>query len=138
MRHYKIAVAVIEQDSNYLMQRRGEHPKVGAAGLVGFFGGKIEENEDATTALCREVAEETTLKPAEEDLTWIGRVSIEMDHVGGKARVDAEAFNLNPHSGIEVKAQEWELVRIPADKVKKHFKELTPATRAVFEEILWA
>jgi 8-oxo-dGTP pyrophosphatase MutT (NUDIX family) len=137
MRHYNIVLAVMRQGNNYLMQRRAKHPKVGAGGLIGFFGGKIEENEDPEKALYREIAEETTFEPS-KNLKSIGKIQIEMAHTEGRARVTAEAFSIRVPNSTEVKAREWELVEMPVNDVKKHIDELTPATRAVFEEILWA
>lgn len=137
MRQYNIVLAVLEQDGKYLLQRRANHPKVGAAGLVGFFGGKIEIGEEPTETLCREVAEETTLQPKPEDLTSLGKVSVEMDHTEGTAKINAQAFGVDVPSNSDIKALEWELVILTDVEARKRVNELTPATKAVFQGIIW-
>jgi len=55
-----VAIIVVEETS-YLMQLRDQKPNIFYPGHWGLFGGAIEENEDPTVALKRELEEELRL-----------------------------------------------------------------------------
>lgn len=57
MREVHIAMCLIRQEDHYLLQHRLGDAMIGAAGLIGCFGGKIEDNETPEQAVCRELYE---------------------------------------------------------------------------------
>lgn len=58
--HVTVAIAVVEQDGQYLVGRRSAHLPLG--GLWEFPGGKVEANETPRAAATRECREETGLR----------------------------------------------------------------------------
>ncbi|HLP87059.1 MAG TPA: NUDIX hydrolase [Nostocaceae cyanobacterium] len=54
----KVAIAILYQNDRYLMQLRDNIPNIPHPGCWGLFGGHIETNESAETALQREILEE--------------------------------------------------------------------------------
>lgn len=54
----EVAIAIIYQDSKFLMQLRDDLPNILFPGHWGFFGGHIEPGEDADTGVRRELYEE--------------------------------------------------------------------------------
>lgn len=54
----EVAIAILYQRGQFLMQLRDDIPGIAAPGLWGFFGGHIEPGETPETAVVREVAEE--------------------------------------------------------------------------------
>ena len=63
-----IAVAIIYQDGNYLMQLRDDVPHIMHPGVWGFFGGHLEPGEDPETGLKRELLEEINYQPEQVTL----------------------------------------------------------------------
>ncbi|MGB0560592.1 MAG: NUDIX hydrolase [Spirulinaceae cyanobacterium] len=54
----EVAIAILYQRGQFLMQLRDDIPGIAAPGLWAFFGGHIEPGETPAAALVREVAEE--------------------------------------------------------------------------------
>ena len=71
-----VAMALMRQGDGFLLQLRDGDPKIGAAGKVGCFGGKVEPDEPLITAVCREIAEETTVKLNPADGKHLGAVVV--------------------------------------------------------------
>lgn len=136
MREMHIAMCLIEQDGFYLLQRRLGDPKIGAAGLIGCFGGKIEANESADHAICRELSEETNLRVNESDIVEIGKVSVVSDNNHEPVSVFATVFHTTLDSEMVVEEKEGILVRVPKNKLKFYIKDMTPATKACFEQLV--
>jgi len=137
MRHLDIALALIEQEGVYFLQLRGENPEIGGAGLIGCFGGKIEQ-ETPELAICRELCEETSLKSIEEgDVELIGRVKVQSDHKLEKVSVHAHVFRVIIASETDIRAKEGGLVRLTPDEAKQKLDNMTTGTRAVFEELIF-
>lgn len=67
-----VAVAVIRYQDDFLLGYRSRHQHQGE--LFEFVGGKIEANETATEALCREVLEETGLDIYQNKPLKLGRI----------------------------------------------------------------
>lgn len=57
-RKVEIAIAIIHQDGQFLMQLRDDLPNIIFPGHWGFFGGHLEPGEDADTGVRRELHEE--------------------------------------------------------------------------------
>ncbi len=137
MRHLDIALALIEQEGVYFLQLRGANPEIGGAGLIGCFGGKIEE-ETPGVAICRELSEETNLENlSEEDIELIGRVRVHSDHKLEKVSVHAHVFRIVVAGDTDIFAKEGGLVRLTPDEAKEKLDNMTTGTRAVFEEIIF-
>ncbi|MGD1853576.1 MAG: NUDIX domain-containing protein [Leptolyngbyaceae cyanobacterium] len=54
----EVAIAIIHQNGQFLMQLRDDLPNIIFPGHWGFFGGHIEPGEDAPTGMRRELKEE--------------------------------------------------------------------------------
>jgi 8-oxo-dGTP pyrophosphatase MutT (NUDIX family) len=136
MREMVIALSLIEQDDNFLLQLRGENPMIGGAGLIGCFGGKLEHGESALAAVCREVAEETTHRPTEEDFTVVGSVEVVSDHKLETVKVYGHVFRLLLGNDVALTAKEGELVALPKNEIPKYLDKMTTGTRACFEQFI--
>jgi 8-oxo-dGTP pyrophosphatase MutT (NUDIX family) len=133
---YKIVMALIGQGDNYVLQRRDINPNIGAAGLVGCFGGKIEEGETPQEAAAREISEETNLRPKPEDLSFIGEVNVASDRNGQPIQVNSQVFRLTVDPSAEIVAADGERVLYAKDNAGSHLSEMTPATRATFKQFI--
>ena len=70
---YVVAGALLNGRNEVLLSSRPEGKEF--AGFWEFPGGKVEKGETPEAALCRELAEELSLRVSEKDLTAIGFVS---------------------------------------------------------------
>ena len=59
----EVAIAIIHQDNQFLMQLRDDLPNIVLPGHWGFFGGHLDPGEDADTAIWRELEEEIAYVP---------------------------------------------------------------------------
>lgn len=92
MRQLEIVIAVLQQGEHYLLQLRNGGPQIGAAGLLGFFGGKLEPPETPLAAICRELCEETNLRPEAHQMRALGHVKVISDHRLEPVAVHAHVF----------------------------------------------
>ncbi len=136
MRQMHIALGLIKQGDNYLFQFRNGDPKIGAAGLIGCFGGKIDEGEDPIATFCREIYEETALQPTPQEVKSLGIVNVRSDHNLEPVQVTGHVFHWELKSTEFPEIKEGELVIYSQDEVLANINKLTPATRAVFEELM--
>lgn len=135
MRQMKIVLAVLKQGDTYLLQQRGKIKKIGGANLIGWFGGKIEE-ETALEAVCREVAEETTFNPDPTHAKYLGEVDVTSDHNLEHVVVNAQVYEFIIDKAVNVVAREGELVTMTLAEAMEHLDEMTTGTAAVFRELL--
>lgn len=136
MRQIKVALGLIKQGDNYLLQLRGDNPAIGGAGLIGCFGGKIDDNEDPKKTVCREIAEETTLNPIASKLQDLGRVNVKSDHKLEQVKVEAHIYKIDINKRQTVKAREGKILKMSLEDAKSNLDKLTPATKVVFTELL--
>lgn len=61
----EVALAILYQGDQFLMQLRDDVPGIAYPGYWGFFGGHIELGEDPATAMRRELLEEIAYAPPE-------------------------------------------------------------------------
>lgn len=61
----EVAVAILYQGNQFLMQLRDDVPNIAYPGRWGFFGGHIDPGEDPETAVRRELLEEIAYVPPE-------------------------------------------------------------------------
>ncbi len=137
MRQLNIALCLIEQDGKYLMQLRDGDPKIGGAGLIGCFGGKIEAGETPAQAALREMSEETNHKPQKQHLSYLGEVNVVSDHKLEAVKVRAHVHKVMLDAATKIEAAEGKLVRMTLDEVKKNLDRLTTGTRACFETLVF-
>jgi 8-oxo-dGTP pyrophosphatase MutT (NUDIX family) len=135
VRHLEIVLAALKQGDNYLLQRRGDIPVIGGAGLLGFFGGKIEDEAPAV-AICRELAEETTYKPKPDQAKFLGEVNVKSDHKLEEVSVRAQVFGFEVSEDKKVFAKEGELVAMTYEEAMANLDKMTTGTRAYFEELI--
>jgi 8-oxo-dGTP pyrophosphatase MutT (NUDIX family) len=135
MRKLTIVMGVIQQGEHYLLQLRNGEAKIGAAGLIGFFGGKIEPDEDPAKAICRELGEETNLSPKTHEVRLLGNVKVTSDHKLEPVEVYAHIFHIPIDPNIIVEALEGELVKLGLAEALEKLHLMTPGTRAYFEEL---
>lgn len=67
----EVAIAILHQDNQFLLQLRDDNPAILYPGYWAFCGGHLEPGEDADTAVRRELMEEIAHVP--EDLTLFER-----------------------------------------------------------------
>lgn len=136
MRSLDVSICVIKQGKTYLLQRRDADPRIGAAGLIGAFGGKIEQNETSIAAACRELREETSLAPSEAQLTELGRYTVVSDYKLEPVSVRISAFQVAIDPNLNVIAREGEVVAVTLSEAMNTLEAMTPATRTCFETII--
>lgn len=135
MRQLFISIGVIKQNNAYLLQKRSDDPGIGAAGKIGAFGGKVERGETPAKAVCRELAEETSLKLSTDDVRHITTYKVESDHQLEPVKVHVDVFEITVDAKDAVRASEGEIVRITETEVPEMLTYMTPATRYYFERV---
>lgn len=136
MREMVIALGLIEQGDDYLLQLRGENPMIGGAGLLGCFGGKLEDGEEPITAVCREIGEETSHQAKEVDFKHLGKVEVISDHKMEPVKVFGHVFHLILPEGAYIEAKEGELIRLAKHEAAEFLDKMTTGTRATFEQYI--
>ncbi len=138
MREMAISICLIERGNNYILQLREGEGLNGGIGLVGCFGGSIEPKKDksAQQAALREVTEETSLTPDLDDIERLGKVEVISDRDSQKVRVKADVFRLIIGADVEVIPAEGKIVELPMGDVINNMNTMTPATRAMFNELI--
>lgn len=131
-----IAMADIVQDGVHILQHRSHSPNKAAAGLIGFFGGKVEKDESFEIALARELGEETTATVDQGVLTRIGSFAVTMEHEGEIIHIDGECYRLEMPPGALIEAKEGGIVEMTDAELARRVDELSPATRTVFKKYL--
>lgn len=127
-----VSICLISQGDTYILQRRADNAAKGAAGLIGAFGGKIETGESPVEAVCRELSEETSLRPTTDDFDYLGKVEVISDRDHRPVLIMASVFRLllPPHVGVV--ASEGNVVNIAKSETITLASEMTPATKAAF------
>jgi 8-oxo-dGTP pyrophosphatase MutT (NUDIX family) len=136
MRQVHIAIGLIQQGDNYLLQLRNGDPKIGGAGLIGCFGGKIDEGEDPLLTFCREIFEEASLRPDPKQVKKLGVIKVKSDHNLDPVQVTGHVFHWQYQSLDIPEIKEGELVIMTKDEALSNLDKFTTGTRAVFEELL--
>jgi len=135
MRQIKIALAVLKQSDKFLLQKRGSNPVIGGAGLVGCFGGKIED-ETPLEAACREVAEETNLKLDPNSGEHLGAVDVTSDHNLEPVAVNAQVYQFELDDETQIKATEGDLVELTIEQALQQLDNMTTGTAAIFRQLI--
>lgn len=136
MREVYIAIGLIQQGDKFLLQHRNGEPKIGGAGLIGCFGGKIDQGEDPLDTFCREVLEEVGLKPKPHEIKSLGIVQVKSDHNLEPVKVKGHVFHWQLKSTKTPDIKEGELVSMTLREALANLDRMTTGTRAVFEELL--
>ena len=132
----EVSIGFIKQGETYLLQLRPNVTTIGAAGLIGAFGGRIEPGESPVEAVCRELSEETSLKPSTEDFSYLGTVEVTAYKQQQPLQVRANIFRIGIEPTENVVATDGEVVRMSKQQADERADRLTPATRAAFEQFL--
>jgi 8-oxo-dGTP pyrophosphatase MutT (NUDIX family) len=132
----EVSIGFIKQGETYLLQLRPDLPTIGAAGLIGAFGGRIEPGESPVEAVCRELREETSLKPSTEDFSYLGTVNVTAYKQQQPLQVSAKVFRIGIAPTENVTATDGEVVSMTRAQADENIDRLTPATRAAFEQFL--
>ena len=135
IRQMRVAFGFIRQGDNYLLQLRNGDPKIGGAGLIGCFGGKIDEGEDPLTTFCREVLEEAGLKLDPKDVNKLGMVEVESDHNLEPVKVTAHVFDWKYSDTKVPEIREGKLILMTKQEALASLDKMTTGTRAAFEEL---
>jgi 8-oxo-dGTP pyrophosphatase MutT (NUDIX family) len=136
MRQVNIAIGFIQQGDKYLMQLRNGQKKIGGAGLIGCFGGKIDEGEAPLMTFCREVLEEASLNPKPHEVKKLGMINVESDHNLEPVKVAGHVFHWHFNGKRIPKIKEGELVVMTKDEAMNNLDKFTSGTRAAFMELL--
>lgn len=136
MRQVHIAFGFIQQGDKFLLQLRNGDPKIGGAGLIGCFGGKIDKGEDPLLTFCREVMEEAGLKANPKDVKKLGIVKVESDHNLEPVKVTAHVFHWDYNDAAVPKIKEGELILMTKQEALVGLDKMTTGTRAAFVELL--
>lgn len=142
MKSLEVAMIVIKQDEKFVLQVRGEDPAIGASGLIGFFGGKLDiikygRKETYEEAAYRELGEEVYIDaPVKGQLKELGRIAVVSDFKLETVRIEAVAYELILDENVVVQPLEGGLVYMTRDEVLQNTHRLTPGTRAGFEELI--
>lgn len=129
-----IAMADIVQDGVHLLQHRTHSPNKAAAGLIGFFGGKVEADESFEQALGRELGEETTVEIGRGILTHIGPFAVTMEHEGKSLEISGECYRLEMPPGVVITAKEGGIVEMTDAELTSRVGELSPATKTAINQ----
>jgi len=147
IKHENTAVAIIESPDGFVLERRPDLPgKLAYPGMLQFFGGHIEEGEDAAEALIREMGEETNLGKNLRDnpSRLVPRETVEFT---GQGKQDepvlrtVSVFTLKLADGEQVQSSEEEnaeVVVIPATQegIDGHRAEITAFALSMLEKVL--
>ena len=134
MRQIEIALGLLQQGDEFLLQHRNGGALIGAVGLIGCFGGKVNPSELPKHAVAREIGEETTFVSEPEQWELIGEVHVESDHKLEPVQIHATAYRLTIDDTLKVEAKEGALVRMTLEEIWRRNNELTPATKALFND----
>ncbi len=140
MREIEIAIGLLEQGDRYVLQRRAESLRLGASGLIGCFGGQIEDGEEPENAVVRELAEETNLQTRLRDWESLGELDAISDRDNEPVKIHAHAFRCTLSEKLTLHVVDGEPVFVPQNKVGDYEAQLTPATHTLFEEklgVIW-
>ena len=129
-------MGLIKQGDSYALQLRNGKNQAGGLGLIGCFGGQIEEGETPEEALVREVAEESNLSQSIKDLEYIGEVRVESERQDQPITVRSQIYLIKISPKTRIHAREGELVTMTEKEVRANLDKITPATRACFEQLI--
>ncbi len=133
MRELSISIGVVRQGHRYVLQRRANDPRIGAAGLIGAFGGKIEPGETAEMAVSRELSEETTLGLGDMTYRHAMKYDVVSDDKQEVVKVHVEVFDVSVRETVEIRAKEGAIVYLEKEDIPATLDSMTPATRYYFE-----
>ncbi len=136
MQKILVAMAVIKQGDLYHLQLRNHKTSSGVSNMIGCFGGRIEEDETPLSAVCREVSEETSLKPKTEDFTFRGEVNVKSEYHGDLVVMNGFIYSLEIHSEDKIVSKEGELVSLNITEAAECITNMTPGTRAAFKQYI--
>jgi 8-oxo-dGTP pyrophosphatase MutT (NUDIX family) len=136
MRQVHIAFGFIQHGDNYLLQLRNGDAKIGGAGLIGCFGGKIDEGEKPLDTFCREAFEEAGLKPRPNQVKKLGIVKVKSDHNLEPVEVTGHVFHWELLNSKLPRIKEGKLVVMTLEEAMANLDKLTTGTRAAFMELL--
>lgn len=136
MRRVDVALGLIQQNDRYHLQLRNHKASSGANNLIGCFGGKIEDKETPEQAVCRELSEETSLNPKEEDIELLGTIDVISDYKTEQVNIRGHVFKISLDRDVQIQAIEGELVSITANDIPEVMPRMTVGTEACFKQFV--
>ncbi len=132
LQHFDIVMVILQQGSLYHLQLRNGKGQSGALGLVGCFGGEIENGETPQEAACRELAEESTVELSPESIRQVGEVNVVSEKYGKPATVHCHVYHARINDEVKVAAREGELVTASLTELIAR-TDLSPALTAAIQ-----
>jgi 8-oxo-dGTP pyrophosphatase MutT (NUDIX family) len=136
MERVEIAMALICQGTEFVLQERPYDRRVQVAGKLGMFGGKVEPGESGSQAVAREISEETTLNRDANDFALLGDIDVVFGDKSDKMHVTGTVHRLEIPSGVIIEAQEGKIARVSQTDVHTLLERMTPATRQAFNKYI--
>ncbi len=121
-------VVIMDPHGALLLQDRDDKPGISSPGMIGMFGGHVEDGETDIACVLREVEEETGLVLGEDALELM--LSMHGRKSDGQSFTGSFFFA----TGLEIAPEnvtEGTLIRIPFREVSAHFDRLVPTTAHV-------
>jgi len=88
---YAVAAILLSEEGDYLLQQRDDTPGIWYPNMLGLFGGTMEEGEEASAALRRELAEELEFSPRQLSYFSFGFFGAPESAAGSSCRIVYEA-----------------------------------------------
>jgi 8-oxo-dGTP pyrophosphatase MutT (NUDIX family) len=135
MRELEIVLGLIQQEDNFIFQRRVNVQRNGAAGLIGCFGGQIEKGETQAEAVAREIGEETTLVTSPDDWEQLTDIEVISDRDNKQVKIFGTAFSYTLPPGQKIQAKEGDLVVMTKKQCADSELPFTPATKELLSKL---
>lgn len=136
MAHVEIAMALICQGAEYILQERPDDRRKEVAGKIGMFGGKLEADETPDEAVSREIREETSLVVQSSDFTLLGDIDVWFGENVDRLHVTGTVHRLDVPEEVIIEAQEGAIVRVASYEAHGLLDRMTPATRQAFHKYI--
>lgn len=116
-------VVMMDRWGNFLLQRRDDNPAISSPGMIGLFGGHMEEGESDVECALREVREETGLCLTADMLRLIAHTRVQYSNNLVREGTFYFADRIDPTPFI---VTEGSLEVVPTQELSRHFAEMVP------------
>lgn len=138
MKTLEVSMTIIKRGDTFVLQRRQVDPNIGASGLIGCFGGKIEQGETAEDAAYRELFEELDIQTDHDSikLKHIDDITVESDYQMSSITANVAVFYLEIANDVTLQAKEGDIEELTLEEVKRDVHLFSPATREAFKNLI--